>query len=210
MNLSSALIRAFAAMLAAAALAAAQPAPAGGRGRGPTVVSPEVTPDGHVTFRLLAPKAEKVTLNAADISVLFSGGGAGAVTGTNIAAQMPSVPLPQGWPEFTKNDSGIWEATVGPLPPGAYRYVFQVDGVRVLDPVNTRTAESFTNRLEHVHRGGRPDVGYCRRAARQRRRSLLPFVGAEYHAPHARLHAARIRSRQCEVSRVLSAARRGR
>jgi enterochelin esterase family protein len=104
-----------------------------------------VTTDARVIFRIAAPKAEKVTLNAGDITVLFSGGGAGAITGTNITTQMPPEPLPQGWPEFTKNESGIWEATIGPLPPGAYRYVFQVDGVRTLDPVNTRTAESLTN-----------------------------------------------------------------
>jgi enterochelin esterase-like enzyme len=142
MRSRSALLRAFAALLATAAIASAQP---GGRGRGPTVVSPEVTTDGHVTFRLLAPKAEKVALSAGDITVLFSGGGAGAVAGTNISAIQPANPLPQGWPDFTKNDSGIWEATIGPLPPGAYRYVFQVDGVRVLDPVNTHTAESLGN-----------------------------------------------------------------
>ena len=102
-------------------------------------------PDGRVTFRILAPKAEKVTLSANDITVLFSGGGAGEIAGTKIATQMPPEPLPQGWPAFTKNDAGIWEATIAALPPGAYRYVFMVDGVRVLDPVNTRTAESLTN-----------------------------------------------------------------
>jgi enterochelin esterase-like enzyme len=127
-----------------AAVAAAQPA--GGRGpRGPAVVSPEVQPDGRVTFRISAPKAEKVTLSANDITVLFTGGGAGAITGTSIAAVMPATPPPAGGPEFVKNDAGIWEATAGPVPPGAYRYVFQVDGVRVLDPVNTRTAESRDN-----------------------------------------------------------------
>jgi enterochelin esterase family protein len=144
MTSRSAMMRTIAATVAAGILTAAavaQPA-GGGRGRGPTVISPEVMPDGHVVFRILAPKAEKVTLNGSDITVLFSGGGAGAITGTNIAAVMPAAPYPQGWPEFTKNDTGIWEATVGPLPPGAYRYAFQVDGVRVLDPVNTHTAES--------------------------------------------------------------------
>ena len=147
MSSRSALMRAFAATAAAGVLALGQPAapPAGGRGRGPVVVSPEVTADARVVFRIAAAKAEKVTLNAGDITVLFSGGGAGAIAGTNITTQMPPEPLPQGWPEFTKNDSGVWEATIGPLPPGAYRYVFQVDGVRTLDPVNTRTAESLTN-----------------------------------------------------------------
>src|SRR4051812_49526650 len=50
----------------------ARPRPAGG-GRGPAVVSPEVKPDRHVTFRILAPKAEAVRLNAGDIP----GGGPG-------------------------------------------------------------------------------------------------------------------------------------
>ena len=74
MKFHSALLRTFAATVAAApAIAAAQPAPpgGGGRGRGPTVVSPEVMSDGHVVFRIAAPKAEKVTLNANDITVLF-------------------------------------------------------------------------------------------------------------------------------------------
>lgn len=149
MNRSRYAIRTFAAAAAAifTSFALAQPAPqAGGRGgRGPAVISPEVQPDGRVTFRIAASKAQTVTLSAGDINVLFTGGGAGAIAGTNIMTIMPSAPLPQGGPQFEKNDSGIWEATVGPLPPGAYRYVFQVDGVRTLDPVNTRTAESNTN-----------------------------------------------------------------
>jgi enterochelin esterase family protein len=152
MSYRSAMMRRFAATVFAAGIfatgAVAQPAapPAGGRGgRGPTVVSPEVMPDGHVTFRILAPKAEKVTLNSGDITILFTGGGAGAITGTNLAAVIPATPIPAGGPEFKKNDNGIWEATVGPIPPGAYRYIYQVDGVRVLDPVNTRTAESRDN-----------------------------------------------------------------
>jgi len=147
MTFRSALSRTIVATLAVAAIAVAQPAPpaGGGRGRGPTVVSPEVMSDGHVVFRISAPKAEKVTLNSGDITVLFTLGGAGAITGTNITTVMPATPLPQGGPELTKNDAGIWEVTVGPLPPGAYRYAFQVDGVRVLDPVNPHTAESNAN-----------------------------------------------------------------
>ena len=42
----------------------AQP-PAGGRG--PQVVSPEVLSDQRVTFRVLAPNAQAITLNAGDI-----------------------------------------------------------------------------------------------------------------------------------------------
>ena len=36
----------------------------------------------------------------------------------------------------------MWEATLGPVPPGAFRYVFMVDGVRTLDPVNSGLSES--------------------------------------------------------------------
>jgi enterochelin esterase-like enzyme len=85
------------------------------------VVSPEVSPDRHVTFRLLAPKAEKVRLSGGDIP----GNG-------------PGTPL-------TKGTNDVWEATLGPLPPGAYRYSFNVDGVPVVDPRNSSTSESYNN-----------------------------------------------------------------
>ena len=101
------------------------PTQAGRGGRGPAVMSPEIQPDGHVVFRIAAPHAETVTLNAGDIPEPNRGG--------------------RGGPAFQKNEAGVWEAATGPLQPGAYRYVFQVDGVRVLDPVNTRLSESNTN-----------------------------------------------------------------
>jgi enterochelin esterase family protein len=42
-----------------------------------------------------------------------------------------------------KGDNGVWEVTVGPVPPGAYRYVFSVDGAGNLqDPHNTSVSES--------------------------------------------------------------------
>ena len=50
--------------------ALAQPAaqPPRGRGpQGPQVVSPEVSADRHITFRILAPKAEVVRLNGSDM-----------------------------------------------------------------------------------------------------------------------------------------------
>jgi len=122
---------------ALASLAAAQPpavppaaAPApGGRGgaRGPAVASPEVSSERRVTFRIFAPRAESVTINAGDIP------------GANQA------------PPFAKGENGVWEMTLGPLTPGAFRYVFIVDGVRTLDPVNTRTAESNTSMWSLFH-----------------------------------------------------------
>jgi enterochelin esterase family protein len=94
------------------------------------VISPEVKPDGAVTFRILAPQAEKVGLRGGDIPQL-AGGGRGAP--------------PNPGPAFTKDEKGVWEATVGPIAPGAYRYTFAVNGVAVIDPRNPSVSESNTN-----------------------------------------------------------------
>lgn len=118
----------------AAAVRAQQPAP---------VVSPEVLPDGRVIFRILAPQAQQVRLNAGDIP-------ASSLMPSGIAQPVPAVPgqppqqaaPPQ--PVFVRNDRGVWETTVGPVPPGAFRYTFVVDGVRTVDPVNTHISESNT------------------------------------------------------------------
>lgn len=87
----------------------------------PSVVSPEVQSDGRVTFRLAAPQAEAVKLSAGDIP----GNGSGT--------------------PMVKNSSGIWEVTVGPLVPGAYRYNFNVQGVPTIDPRNAAISESNEN-----------------------------------------------------------------
>jgi enterochelin esterase-like enzyme len=113
---------AFAAQLAVAQDRPAAPPAAGRGGRGPQVVSPEIQADRKVTFRILAPKATAVALSANDIPA----------------------PVTKGV-EFKKSDAGVWEATFGPIDPGAYRYNFTVDGVAVMDPRNPGTAESNTN-----------------------------------------------------------------
>jgi enterochelin esterase family protein len=42
-----------------------------------------------------------------------------------------------------KGENGVWEVTIGPVDPGAYRYVFSVDGASNLqDPRNTSVSES--------------------------------------------------------------------
>lgn len=93
-------------------------------GQGPRVVSPEVSTDRHVTLRILAPKAETVVL------------GGGDIPGIGFGAQAKSL---------TKGTNGVWEVSVGPLAPGAYRYSFSVDGVVVVDPRNPKTSESNEN-----------------------------------------------------------------
>lgn len=82
----------------------------------PPVVSPEVQPDGHVTFRLRAPDAREVTLRGEWV----------ADGGIDVS---PPVAM-------TKDDAGVWSVTVGPLPSEVLSYYFTIDGVGVVDPVN--------------------------------------------------------------------------
>jgi enterochelin esterase-like enzyme len=95
--------------------------------QGPRVTSPEVATDRRVTFRILAPKAESVRLS-----------------GTDIPDNVQGAPL-------TKGAEGVWEGTLGPLAPGAYRYNFNVDGVPVIDPRNPSTSESNENTWSLVY-----------------------------------------------------------
>ena len=78
--------------------------------------------DRRIAFRILAPQAKTVTLRAGDIPGL---GREGA--------------------KFTKSENGVWETTIGPIDPGAYRYTFAVDGVSVVDPRNPAISESNNN-----------------------------------------------------------------
>ncbi|MGO8674730.1 MAG: alpha/beta hydrolase-fold protein [Limisphaerales bacterium] len=99
-----------------------------GRGpQGPQVVSPEVSAERRITFRILAPKAQAVRLSSGDIP----GNGQGA-------------PLAKG-----TND--VWEVTIGPVEPGTYRYNLNVDGVAVIDPRNPAVSESNNNVWSLVH-----------------------------------------------------------
>lgn len=101
------------------ATAAPAAPPQGGRGnQPPPVISQEVSPDRKITFRIYAPQAQAVRLAAGDIP------GVGQAT------------------QLTKGANGVWEAAVGPVEPGAYRYSFNVDGVTTIDPASPFTSES--------------------------------------------------------------------
>ncbi len=78
--------------------------------RGPVIESPVVGEDGQVTFRIEAPNARSVVLDAP-------------------WAGEPS--------RLSQGPEGIWSVTVGPVPPAIYSYTFRLDGVRILDPHNT-------------------------------------------------------------------------
>src|SRR5262249_23202028 len=44
-----------------------------------------------------------------------------------------------------KGANGVWEATLGPVDPGTYRYLFTMDGVLTADPRNQAVSESNGN-----------------------------------------------------------------
>jgi enterochelin esterase-like enzyme len=92
----------------------------------PRLISPEVNPDRTIVFRLLAPQAAKVVLS-------FS-----------------------GMKPMTRNDNGIWAATVGPMEPEIYQYNFVVDGLRVLDPANRNLKNGRTPDASIVEVPGNP------------------------------------------------------
>lgn len=80
----------------------------GGFGR-QQIASPQVSADRHVTFRLSAPRAQKV-----EISVNFV----------------------QANQEMQKDSRGVWTITLGPVEPEIYEYNFVIDSLNVPDPSN--------------------------------------------------------------------------
>jgi len=75
-----------------------------------SVISPEITSKHRVTFRLFAPSATQVGLNAQ---------------------------FAQGIQPMTKDNKGIWHVTIGPVKPDIYEYNFLVDGLQIVDPSNS-------------------------------------------------------------------------
>jgi enterochelin esterase-like enzyme len=113
----------------------------GARGGNQPVVSPEIHPDRKVTLRLNAPRATEVALN-------------GNIT-------LDKGPLP-----MTKNDTGVWSITVGPLEADVYEYSFVVNGVTTTDAVNryTRPAAGNANTSSQVEVPGDGPMFYDSRA----------------------------------------------
>jgi enterochelin esterase-like enzyme len=122
--------------LAATPFALAQPpatppgaAPAAAAfGRMTPIVSPEVAPDGKVTFRLRAPNAKEVYVSG--VGQPTAPAAPGAFGGARLDMQ--------------KNEQGVWTATTPePLKPGIYQYTFSVDGLRIPDPGNNKFQTGF-------------------------------------------------------------------
>jgi enterochelin esterase-like enzyme len=108
------LIQAVAVLLATLSIASAQEtrsttnAPAR-RTQSPPLVSPELLPDGGVTFRFRAPKATEV----------------------KAAGQFGPDAV------MKKDEQGVWSAIIRPAPAGVHEYRFIVDGLSVIDPQNS-------------------------------------------------------------------------
>ncbi len=88
------------------------------------VVSPELQPDGHVTFRFSARNAQKVDLH---------------LEGQVDPASME------------KDDHGLWSVTIGPLQPDIYGYSFVADGVSLIDPSNSLMKPNLLSTQSAVH-----------------------------------------------------------
>jgi enterochelin esterase-like enzyme len=79
------------------------------------LVSPEVSPDGRVTFRFADTGALEVKVSIGNVP--------------------KSIPL--------SRKDGVWSVTIPALPPETYRYTYFVDGQAELDPVNLAVVHSL-------------------------------------------------------------------
>jgi enterochelin esterase-like enzyme len=93
--------------------------------------SPEVRPDGRVTFRFRDPNANKV----------------------EVAIEGQSAPTP-----MQKDEPGVWSLTVGPMQPDIYGYAFVADGVALIDPSNPFLKPNLLNTESAVEVPGRSSL----------------------------------------------------
>lgn len=112
---------------------------------------PKVNPDRSIVFQVKAPDASAVNLLFGEWNVK---------------------PQP-----LTKNDSGIWTLTIGPIEPGLYQYHFTIDGAAVVD-------------------AGNPDVkvGQAIDASLVDVPGIVPRFDEIQNVPHGALHHLRYQS----------------
>ena len=124
-----------------------------------SIVSPEVHQDRRVTFRLRAPQAEKVEVEAGFV---------------------------QGGRPMGKDENGLWSITLGPVEPDIYEYVFNVDGLQIVDPSNSWLKVWLGNSRNLVEIPGEEPMFY---EARQ--------------VPHGTVHIHKYQSKSLGVPRQL-------
>lgn len=84
----------------------------------PSVSSTEVLADGKVAFRVFAPLAQSVTMSG------------------DLAERTPA--------DMEKKENGYWEVIMEGIEPGVYRYFFNIDGVKTIDPVSEQAIETYS------------------------------------------------------------------
>lgn len=91
-----------------------------GRARTPndTLRSTQVFSEGRVAFRVYAPEAETVTMSG------------------DLAERTPAA--------MTRNGDGVWEVVMDGIEPGVYRYYFNIDGVKTIDPRGEQAIETYS------------------------------------------------------------------
>ena len=87
------------------------------------LASPEVSPDGRVTFRLRAAGAKEVVLRLETLA--------------------PTA--------MQRDATGLWSFTTAPMPPDIYVYDYQVDGLRIPDPENPLLKYNLLHSESQVH-----------------------------------------------------------
>jgi enterochelin esterase-like enzyme len=108
-----------------------------------TLNSTRVLPDGRIVFSIYAPKASEVTIDGDFLSI--------SADPSNFFSRQK---------EMTINADGVWSYKSKPLAADAYTYVFIVDGVRTIDPLNTLLKESENNYSNYYIIPGK-DSEYC-------------------------------------------------
>jgi enterochelin esterase-like enzyme len=101
----------------------------------PALVSPVIHDDGKATVSLKAPKASAVKVSSGELQRVV---GAEALV-------------------MKKSDDGVWTATFGPVPPGIYDFAFDVDGLRVTDPLSTHVMGNRTGSRGYLEIPGPKD-----------------------------------------------------
>ncbi|HZW93311.1 MAG TPA: alpha/beta hydrolase-fold protein [Candidatus Eremiobacteraceae bacterium] len=98
--------------------------------RATPLVSPDIHPDGSVTFRFRAPNVREVKL-----------------------AREGAAPV-----EMQKDDQGVWSVTTASLQPAYYGYSFIADGARSLDASNPSLVPNLLSPGNFVHIPGPPSL----------------------------------------------------
>ena len=132
------------------------------------------------------------------------------------AANAAEVALNGDWPDgrgikLTKDDQGVWSATVGPLTPELWYYTFNVDGA-VLDPANANLLRDGTRYMNFFIVPGPESENYAIRDVPHGNVNIVWYdsPSSKIAAPDVRLYAGGLRHGQAEISRAVPSPWRGR